>query len=465
VNLAFTPALTLAQQIRQKTLSPLELTEFFLQRIETLDPQIGSFHYVATEKALEIAKKQTEILAKTPNTQDLPPFFGVPTAIKDLNAVSGMPCSYGVAALKDKIPDYDDAISQKIQAAGFILLGKTATSQLGSFPYTESPGFLPTRNPWNLDYTAGGSSGGAAAAVSAGLCPVAQGSDGGGSIRTPASCCGLIGIKPSRGRVSYAPVGDYQSGIATNGTLGRTVADAAALLDVISGYVVGDPYWLPDPEISFVTASQQDPPMLRIAVAETILPFPAPTPAIQENLKTISKQLENIGHRIEWVTFDVAAELLEPFTKIWQAGIPASGVPFAALTPLNQWLGEQAGSAGDYLQAVKKMQVISRQITAFIQKYDVLLLPIHLHSPIRIGEWEHLPPEEAVTKMIQWIAPCPPFNASGLPAIAFPVKLDDQGLPIGVQLVGNPAQEGLLISLAAQLERLRGTFSIPTQWA
>ncbi|MGK7946789.1 MAG: amidase [Microcystaceae cyanobacterium] len=464
MNLAFASPLTLAQLIRQKEISPLELTEFFLQRIEQFDPQIGSFHHVMAKQALEEGKKKTELLTQINDLTELPPFFGVPTAIKDLNAVAGMPCSYGVAALKDKIAEYDSAVSAKIKGAGFILLGKTATSQLGSLPYTEPPGFLPTRNPWNLDYTAGGSSGGAASAVSAGLCPVTQGSDGGGSIRTPASCCGLVGIKPSRGRVSHAPMGDYQSGIATNGTIGRTVADAAALLDVISGYVVGDPYWLPDPEISFYAASQQDPSPLRIALAETFVPFPSPTPPIHNSLTEIGQQLEGLGHQVETVIFDAATELVEPFTKVWQAGIPAAGLPPEIITPLNQWLGEQAGSAGDYLQAVGKIQVISRHITAFIQQYDVLLLPINLHTPPKIGEWETLPPEETVRKIIDWIAPCPPFNASGLPAIAFPVRLDPQGLPIGVQLVGNPAQEGILISLAAQLERLRGTFLLPSQW-
>ncbi|MGK7932791.1 MAG: amidase [Microcystaceae cyanobacterium] len=465
MNLAFTSPLTLAQLIRQKEISPFELTEFFVQRIEKFDGQLGSFHHVMAEQALEEGRKKTDILTQSNDLTEFPPFFGVPTAIKDLNPVSGMPCSYGVSALKDQIAEYDDAVTAKIKGAGFIILGKTATSQLGSFPYSEPPGFLPSRNPWNLDYTAGGSSGGAAAAVSAGLCPVTQGSDGGGSIRTPASCCGLVGIKPSRGRVSNAPVGDYQSGIATNGTLGRTVADAAALLDVISGYVVGDPYWLPDPKTSYSLACQQDPPPLRIALAETLVPFQMPTAPIQNSLREVGQQLANLGHEVEIEVFDAAVELISPFTKVWQAGIPAAGIPSPALSPLNQWLGERAGSAGDYLQSVTKMQVISRKIIAFVQQYDALLLPVHLHAPPKVGEWTALSPEETVTKIINWIAPCPPFNASGLPAIAVPVGFDPQGLPIGVQLVGNPAQEGVLISLAAQLERLRGTFPLPSHFS
>ena len=180
--------------------------------------------------------------------------------------------------LKEQIAPYDDAVVTRLKQAGFIVLGKTATSELGALPYTEPEGFPPARNPWNVDHTPGGSSGGSAAAVAAGLCAIAQGSDGGGSIRGPASCCGIVGLKPARGRVSNAPIGEYQGGIATPGPLARTVADAAALLDVMAGYVTGDPYWLPDPEVPFLAASRQPPPPLRIAYATTIPPMGTATP-------------------------------------------------------------------------------------------------------------------------------------------------------------------------------------------
>jgi amidase len=232
VDLAFTSALEQAQLIRQREVSPLELVELYLERIQRLDAQLGSYFTVTAEMALAEAKAKTEQLAQIKDASELPPFFGVPIAIKDLNPVEGIRCTYGTPVLMDKVAAYTDGVVMRIRHAGFTLLGKTATSELGSLPYIEQPGFPPTRNPWNLDYTAGGSSGGAAAAIAAGLTPIAQGSDGGGSVRGPAFCCGLVGIKPSRGRISYAPVGDYQSGIATNGSLARTVADAAALLDV-----------------------------------------------------------------------------------------------------------------------------------------------------------------------------------------------------------------------------------------
>ena len=453
-ELAFTPALEQAQLIRDREISPLELVKLYLERIQQFDSQLGSYFTVAAQIALADAQAKTEQLTQIKDLSQLPPFFGVPTAIKDLNSVAAMPCTYGVAALKDQIAARDDGVVTQMKMAGFVILGKTAASEVGSLPYTEPPGFPPTRNPWNLEYTPGGSSGGAAAAVAAGLCPIAQGSDGGGSIRGPALCCGLVGIKPARGRVSNAPVGDYQSGISANGPLARTVADAAALLDVMSGYITGDPYWLPDPEKSFLDATRQAPPQLRIAFATSIPPMGEAAAICQQSVKETVQLLEDMGHAVEPDCPDFQG-LIEPFKKVWQAGVTATGIPLEALSPLNRWIGQQAGSAGEYLQAVRQMQVISRQIVAFFDNFDVLVLPVYMHQPIRIGEWANLSPEETVEKIIDWVAPSPPFNASGLPAIALPTGFDASGLPVGIQLVGSPAAEATLISLAAQLEAVK----------
>ncbi len=451
-DLAFAPAIQQAQLIRQREVSPLELVELYLNRIQQFDSQLGSYFTVASERAIADAKAKTEQLAQSKNSPELPPFFGVPIAIKDLNAVEGLRCTYGTPVLMDKIAAYSDGAVVRIQHAGFTILGKTATSELGSLPYIDQPGFLPTRNPWNLDYTAGGSSGGAAAALAAGLTPIAQGSDGGGSVRGPAFCCGLVGIKPSRGRISYAPVGDFQSGIATNGTLGRTVADAAALLDVMSGYVTGDPYWLPDPEIPFVEAASQSLGQLRIAFSTAMPPLGEAASVCHQSVLETVRLLEGMGHIIEQSCPDFTG-LIEPFTKIWQAGIAAAGIPPQVLSPMNRWIAEQSGSAGEYLQAVHQMQIISRRIVAFFDAFDVLVIPTYMHPAIRVGEWADLSPEETLQKIIHWIAPCPPFNASGLPAIALPTGFDAAtGLPLGVQLVGRPAAETTLIALAAQLE-------------
>ena len=452
IDLAFAPALLQAQLIWQREVSPLELVELYLERIQRLDSQLGSYFTVVGDRALAEAKAKTEQLAQINDTSELPPFFGVPIAIKDLNSVEGIRCTYGTPVLKDKIAAYDDGVVMRIKQAGFTILGKTATSEWGSLPYTEPPGFPPARNPWNLDYTPGGSSGGAAAAVAAGLSPIAQGSDGGGSIRGPAFCCGLVGIKPARGRITYAPVGDYQNGIATNGSIGRTVADAAALLDVMSGYVTGDPYWLPDPKTSFLEATRQAPAQLRIAFSTSVQPMGEAAEICQQSVRETVQQLQDMGHIVEPGCPDFNG-LIEPFTKIWQAGIAATGMPPELLSPMNRWIAAQSGSAGEYLQAVAQMQIIARRIVMFFEAFDVLVLPTYLHPTIRIGEWADLSPEETLEKIASWIAPCPPFNASGLPAIAFPTGFDaSTGLPVGVQLVGRPAAEATLIALAAQLE-------------
>ncbi|MBW4554582.1 MAG: amidase [Trichormus sp. ATA11-4-KO1] len=448
IDLAFTPALELANLIRRREVSPLELVKLYLERIEQLNPQLGSYFTVMAELAIADAKAKTEILA---TTSELPPLFGVPISIKDLNAVAGVPCTYGNPALLENIPNYDDGVVTRIKQAGLIILGKTATSEIGSFPYSEPTGFPPARNPWNLEYTPGGSSGGAAAAVAAGLCAIAQGSDGGGSIRGPAACCGLVGIKPSRGRVTHAPVGNRLAGIATNGPIARTVADAAALLDTMSGYFTGDPYWLPNPEPSFLAATKEKLGNLRIAFSTSIPPLGEADANCRQGVMQTVQLLAQLGHTIEEKCPDFSG-LVEPFQAVWQAGVAASGIPVEALQPLNRWLLARTGSVGEYLQAVSQMQIVARQIVAFFDTVDVLVLPVYLHSPIRIGEWANLSPEETFQKIIHWVAPCPAANATGQPAIALPVGFDSNNLPISVQLMGKPAAEATLISLAAQLE-------------
>ena len=451
VDRAFTPALQLAESIRAREVSPLEIVNLYLERIDRLNPELGSYFTVTADRAIDLASSQTEQLAGLNKSQELPPFFGVPIGIKDLTPVAGVPCTYGTQALLGNISSYSESVVWRIEAAGFNILGKTATSQIGSLPYTEPEGFPPARNPWNLDYTPGGSSGGSAAAVAAGLCAIAQGSDGGGSIRGPASCCGLVGIKPSRGRVSWAPVGDYLSGISANGPLARTVADAAALLDVISGYTTGDPYWIPDSNPTFLEASRQKPGKLRIAFSTDIPPVGEAEDICQQAVLETVKLLTDLGHDVEPGCPDFTG-LIEPFIAIWQSGAAASGIPGPALQPMNRWLLERTISAGEYLRAVNQMQVISRRSVGFFEKFDVLVLPTYLHSPIRVGEWADLSCEETLQRIINWIAPCPPFNASGLPAIALPAILDNNGVPVGIQIIGRPAAEATLIALAAQME-------------
>ena len=451
-DLAFTSALEQAQLIRDRQITPLELTKLYLSRIEKYNSSLGCFYHVAKESAIADAQQKTEQLSQTIDTSCLPPFFGVPIGIKDLKSVADMPITYGIAVLKEQMAVYDEGVVTKIRQAGFIILGKTATSQLGSFPYTEPEGFAPTRNPWNLDYTPGGSSGGSSSAVAAGLCPIALGGDGGGSIRGPAACCNLVGIKPSRGRISMAPVGDRLSGLGTHGILARTVADAAACLDVVAGYMTGDPYWLPNPEIPFLAATQQALPPLKIGFITSLLPLGEPTPEYQKGVASIVRQLETLGHKAIPQTIDLAP-LIEPFTSVWATAVASSGVPPEALSPMNRWVLTKSGTAGEYLQAVTQMQLFARELVSLFTQIDILVAPTYMHPTIKIGEWADLSPEDTFQKIVNWIFPCPPFNVTGQPVINIPTGFDNNNVPIGVQLVGKPNAEATIITLASQLEQ------------
>ena len=452
VDLAFTSALDQADLIRRREISPLELTELYLRRIEQLNPKLGSYVWVMADQAIAEARAKTEHLATHP--EDLPPFFGVPISIKDLNPIAGVPCSYGIALARKRIAEEDDGLMPIIREAGFVTLGKTATSQLGSLPYTEPPGFPPARNPWNLDFTPGGSSGGASSALAAGLCAIAQGSDGGGSLRGPASCCGLVGMKPSRGRVSFTPVGERLNGLATNGPLGRTVTDTAALLDVMAGYIVGDPYWLPNPDHSFLAATQQRPSTLRIGILTEFPPLGKAHPTCQTKVQETATLLESLGHHVETVEPPDLSALIEPFTVAWQCVVSESNVPWFALERMNRWLLWRAWriGSGAYLRAMANLQRVSRQIVQYFYPYDVVLTPTFLHPTIRVGEWQKLSSAKILENVIRWVAPCPPFNATGLPALSLPAGFDDNQVPIGVQLVGRPGADETILAVAAQIE-------------
>ena len=461
--LAFTSALEQARLIKERQITPLELTTMYLERIARYDSQIGSFNYVAQESAIADAQQKTAQLEQTIEPNSLPPFFGVPIAIKDLKSVVDMPINYGIPALKDQIAKYDEGIITKIKQAGFIILGKTATSQLGSFPYTEPEGFPPTRNPWNLDYTPGGSSGGSSAAVAAGFCAIALGGDAGGSIRGPAACCGLVGIKPSRGRISFSPVGDRLSGLGTHGILTRTVADAAAFLDIASGYTTGDPYWLDRPPVPFLSNTLQSLSSLKVGYVTSLLPVGEPAPECQQSVVRVVEQLTNMGHQAISQAIDLTP-LIEPFKTVWASAVGASGIPPEALSPMNQWVSSQSGTAGEYLQAVTQMQLFARQLVSLFARFDVLVAPTYMHPAIKVGEWQNLSPEQTFEQIVNWILPCPPFNVTGQPVINIPAGFDRQGVPLGVQLVGKPNDEATIIALAARLEQDRPWSQLKPEW-
>ena len=292
-DLMFRPALELAAMVCDGELSAQELVGISLERIEQLDPTLGAFVDVDGERALRDAAKI--------GPGDPRPFAGVPTAIKNNRPVAGMRLTYGCSLMERYVADYDHNVTRRLRDAGFVIVGTTTLPEYGILPTTEARLFGPTRNPWDLERTPGGSSGGAAAAVAAGMLPVAHGNDGGGSVRIPAACCGLVGLKPSRGRISAAPeLGDSSLGI--DGMLTRTVADTAAILDVLAGYEPGDATWAPPPQEPFAASAAREPGVLRIAAATSPpVQDAAVDPACARAVEDAAALLRSLGHEVEEV--------------------------------------------------------------------------------------------------------------------------------------------------------------------
>ena len=258
MELAFVSAVEQARLVRTREVSSTELVQLYLERIARLDPELNAYVTVRGDDALAEANAIDAAVGDAP-------FRGVPIAVKDLTPTAGIRTTFSSRAYADFVPDYDTAVVRRLREAGFVIVGKTNTPEFGTTAFTESDLNGVTRNPWDPERTPGGSSGGAAAALAAGLVPIAHGTDGGGSIRIPASCCGVFGLKPSRGRVSSAPFTALE-GLSTAGPLSRTVEDAAHLLDALAGYEPGDPWWAPPPEHPFASTVAEPPGTLRVAV-------------------------------------------------------------------------------------------------------------------------------------------------------------------------------------------------------
>jgi amidase len=451
-DLAFTPATELAELVRLKKVSPVELVDLYATRIEELNPKLGAYLTTTIDQARDQAKEaETKI-----NGDDLPPFFGVPISIKDLNDTKGVRTTHGNGAFKDRIPDFDEAVVTRIKQAGFIMLGKTNAPEFGSTCFTDPPAYFPARNPWDTERTTGGSSGGAAGALAAGLCPVSQGSDGGGSIRIPASLCGLYGIKPSRGRVSAAPRGN--SFLSQDGPISRTVADSAALLDVLAGYELGDSWWAPPPERPFAEEVGRDPGRLRIALSADPPLDTGVAAANSEGARKAGALLADLGHEV--VEMDPPPwpqEVVEDFLTVWAVRTCAYDPmpPFESLEPVNQALIEYGRTIDgpQIVQAEARIMKASRVLVSFFTEYDVLVTPTVAGPPPIIGSYRD--PNEPIAELINAAALVPftpPWNTTGQPAVSIPLHWDDQGLPVGVQIIGRPADEATLIRLSAQLE-------------
>jgi amidase len=455
----FASALDWADLIRRREVSPVEVADLYLDRIERLDGELGAFVHRADDEVRAAAKRSADLVVETPG-EDLPPFCGVPLPIKDLNPVAGWPCTYGSTAVPRGPAPASDPVVERFVAAGFVLLGMTASPELGTISFTESRAHGATRNPWDPGHTPGGSSGGAAAATASGMAPIAHASDGGGSIRIPASCCGLVGLKASRNRVvAFANV---LEGLATSGVVSRTVADTAAVLDVISGPDPRSWYNAPPPDRSFAAQAAAAPGRLRVRYA-TKPPLDIPVdPACAAAVEATAAALAEAGHDVAEGALDIPDidGMIAVFTTLWNTGsarIP--GLDAAKLEPLNAALRAQgeATSSIAYVEAVLTAQAVTRELVGrMADEADVLLMPTMACLPPPVGAvWEGTDddPMMALLNCYPMAVLTSLWNVTGLPAISLPVHQSPDGLPVGVQLVGGPWQDGLLLQVAAQVEQ------------
>jgi amidase len=361
--------------IEKKEVKLREVAEFFNLRIEKLNPKLGAFMTATPERAMaDVARLEKATAAEIARM----PLYGIPYSLKDLTWTKDIKTTMGSKNYENYIPPVDAETAVRMRVAGGILLGKTATPEFGGRPTTEGGLCPPTRNPWNLAHTAGGSSGGAACAVASGMGPLAEGSDGGGSIRIPSSCCGIVGLKPSRRCISFAPVvGEAWAGFATSGPIARSVRDAAMFLDVLAGPVIGDPYWAPVPSEPFSAAVNRRPKKLHLA---TILESTVGQVDLEVRAATelALKVFQEMGHTVEQVKLDLAALLIGVAGVIVTAGISSVPIENAELMdPVVRISWEQGKNvkAADYINAVAQMHNVSREIIQVLAPYDALITP------------------------------------------------------------------------------------------
>ena len=433
--------------MRRREVSSTELTRAYLERIERFNPKLNAFVLTTPELALEQAKA-----ADAANIGY--PLRGVPTSVKDLVSLAGYPLTFGSKAFEDYTLPIDFFPVARLKEEGCPILGKTNLSEFGTRPTNEYGLFGATHNPWSLDYSPGGSSGGAAAAVAAGLCAFAHGSDGGGSVRIPSSCCGTVGLKPSRGRISAGPLlGEHWAGLSTDGAIARTVADAAAGLDAMAGHLPGDAYWS-DIDGRFADAATPTDRKLRIAFS--VRAGVKVEDEVASCVRQVARLLEGLGHRVTEGGPDT-----EPFRTPMQLIVVAGlgSLPIAdesKLEPFNALglaLGKQL-SAVDYVRSVDTIRMHSRVVVGFWDTHDVLVTPT---LPRTVPRLNTLGADltAAGDEYMDFVSFTFPYNCTGQPAISLPLGVDSAGLPIGVQLVGPPRGEALILGLAAQLEQAR----------
>jgi amidase len=451
-------ALEQGAAIRAGETSSAELVEHYLRRIEQHSATIGAFVTVTAEQARAAVAAGDGPLA------------GVPTAIKDLNQTAGVPTGFGSPAFAHFVPDVDDEVVRRIADAGLVSLGKTSTPEFGSPCYTEPEGQPPAVTPWDTSRMAGGSSGGSATAVAAGLVPLAQGSDGGGSIRIPASCCGIVGLKPSRGRISGAPTYGDPVGLSTNGPLARTVRDAAAFLDVMAGRLPGDPSWAPAPESTFLDACDRDPGRLRVArFAEPVIAEAEVDPACLAAWEDAGRLLEALGHEVVDIEVPLPREAVPVFETCWAVltalsvvNLPGDALPL--LRPLTRWLSERgmAVSGPELGLAIAELRRVAARTLTALAPYDAVRTPTLAAPPLPVGAIrDDADPEADFEAQKRFTPYTSMWNVTGSPAISLPTHWTAEGLPVGVMLAAAPGDESTLLALAAQVEAAHADAGTP----
>jgi amidase len=478
--------LGLAKLVREKEVSPSELCEEAIRRIEQVNPKLNA----VITPMYDIGRKTVQ--AGLPEG----PFAGVPFLLKDIiDEYAGVPLTMSSKAFRNYVPAQDSEIVVRYKRSGVVVLGKTNVPELGLLGITEPELHGPTRNPWNTDHTPGGSSGGSAAAVASGMVPLASGNDGGGSIRIPASCCGLFGLKPTRGRNPLGPmIGELWQGAVVSHVITRSVRDSAAMLDAVHGPDAGAPYMIPPPERPYFQEMEREPASLRIAFTSA---SPIGTPVHQECIKAVeeaAKLLEKLGHKVEEAQPDVngkaalksyltmcfgeTAVVFEDMKTV--LGRKASLSDVEPLTWTMGLLGRTL-SARDFAKAKREWGIAGRAMGRFHQKYDLFMTPTLAYPPVRTGELQPMPYERLAMKVVNALGlgvvltatgivdqmaeaslSKLPFtelaNLTGQPAMSVPLHWTPDGLPVGVHFMAPFGEEAILFRLAAQLEKERPWF-------
>jgi amidase len=455
----FPTALGLAAAIRAKDISPTEALEETLRRVDARNPAVNAVIWRDDEDARVRAGVADDLVAAAA-PDDLPPFCGVPTPIKDLTPVAGWPTTFGSAGATDSPSPESELVVEALERGGFVLAGRTNTPEFGPITAAENVRYGISRNPWNTEHTPGGSSGGASAAVSAGMYSLAHANDGGGSIRIPASCCGLVGLKPSRGRVPARA--QAWEGAAVEGVVSHTVADTAAALDVMGGPDRLGWWNAPAPERPYLAEVGAPTTGLRIAVVtDTALGLPT-APACVDAVAATAQALEAAGHHVVDVVPDFSIEeFIAHFVVVVNSGLAAYDdyVDWSLVEEHNRISREAAGDVDciAYAKSVAALQAWTRRVNAqWGDAFDVLLTPTMAIEPAPAGQIlaeMQADPGGISPTVLHSVLFTAVFNMNGLPAVSLPVHQSDSGLPIGVQLVAGPWDEATLIRVGSQLEQ------------